>query len=83
MLQCAEWPNGPMRLRVRRDPDRMPATVRNEDDPMTQTIAKRAYQAPALRTHGSIEQITQQNSRGSFIDATFAAGTPVNQLTLS
>ncbi len=41
------------------------------------------YQAPQLRVHGSLEALTQGNSTGNYIDATFPGGTPVSQLTFS
>lgn len=46
-------------------------------------MTKKQYVTPAVRSHGSMTAVTLQNRTGNFIDATFAGGTPVNQLTLS
>lgn len=41
------------------------------------------YEAPKLREHGSIEQITHGGADGSSLDANFTAGTPRGDLTFS
>jgi hypothetical protein len=53
-----------------------------EEDAMTSSNPTQ-YQAPQLRVHGSLEALTQGNSTGNYIDATFPGGTPVSQLTFS
>ena len=47
------------------------------------THTKRTYQAPVVRSFGALESLTQGNSTGNFIDATFPAGTPFGKLTFS
>lgn len=42
---------------------------------------KKAYQAPSLTVHGDASQLTQANSNGPQLDATFVAGTPINLVT--
>ena len=44
---------------------------------------KKPYDAPRLKNVGSFEAVTQGNSTGSNIDATFPAGTPFGNLTFS
>lgn len=51
--------------------------------PMTVSKTKTAYEAPALRAHGSIEKLTQGGVNGNFLDAMFPAGTPRGDLTFS
>ena len=46
-------------------------------------MAKKTYQAPTLRAHGSIEKLTQGGSNGNSLDATFPSGTPFSELTFS
>ena len=48
---------------------------------MNQT--KKAYQAPKLIVHGDAAQLTQMTTTGQNLDATFPAGTPLSQLTVS
>ncbi|RZI61445.1 MAG: lasso RiPP family leader peptide-containing protein [Zymomonas sp.] len=50
---------------------------------MTVSKTKTAYEAPALRAHGSIEKLTQGGVNGNFLDAMFPAGTPRGDLTFS
>jgi hypothetical protein len=50
---------------------------------MEKVVEKDEYETPAVTVHGSIETITQGNSSGNFIDATFPAGTPFGDLTFS
>lgn len=40
------------------------------------TKTKLAYAAPQMRQHGAMEALTQGQSDGSRLDATFTAGTP-------
>lgn len=40
------------------------------------TRTKLAYAAPQMRQHGAMEALTQGQSDGSRLDATFVAGTP-------
>ncbi len=44
-------------------------------------MAKLAYEAPRLTMHGSVSEMTQGASTGSFLDASFPVGTPVGDLT--
>lgn len=41
------------------------------------------YEAPSVTVLGTLEQFTQANQGGNTLDATFPAGTPLNQLTTS
>lgn len=41
------------------------------------------YEAPRLKVHGSIEQITQGASTGSMLDAAFPIGASIDDLTFS
>ena len=50
---------------------------------MTEQATRRAYRAPALVVHGSLEAITHGASSGSRLDAAFGRNTPVSQLTFS
>lgn len=47
------------------------------------TSEKLAYAKPALNQIGSFEEITLGGSTGSYLDATFPAGTPFSDLTFS
>lgn len=44
---------------------------------------KKSYEVPQLKKVGSFEAVTQGNSSGSNIDATFPAGTAFGDLTFS
>lgn len=44
---------------------------------------KDVYQAPVLRAHGKVEAVTKGGTTGSSLDATFPAGTPFADVTLS
>lgn len=44
---------------------------------------KLAYTAPRLVRHGSVEVLTKGSATGSFLDASFNAGTPIPDLTFS
>ncbi|MDB6454803.1 lasso RiPP family leader peptide-containing protein [Falsirhodobacter sp. 20TX0035] len=44
---------------------------------------KKAYSAPALRVHGTLEALTQGSSNGSMLDQAFPVGTPKGELTFS
>lgn len=44
---------------------------------------KKAYQAPKLKTHGSLESLTHGASDGSVTDAAFSNDTPRGELTFS
>lgn len=41
------------------------------------------YETPKLGSHGSISALTKGLSTGSFLDANFLRGTPVEDLTFS
>jgi hypothetical protein len=44
---------------------------------------KETYISPALIVYGDVEVITQGSQTGSFLDASFPAGTPFRNITLS
>ncbi|WP_292290412.1 lasso RiPP family leader peptide-containing protein [Marivita sp.] len=44
---------------------------------------KLPYEAPIVRSHGKVEDITKGGSTGLRLDASFPAGTPFGDLTLS
>jgi hypothetical protein len=48
-----------------------------------EVVGKVAYQTPTVTKIGDFESATQHTGHGDEIDATFAAHTPVSQLTLS
>jgi hypothetical protein len=54
-----------------------------EEDFMDKTTDKKAYEAPQLVVHGSLEDLTQAGKNGGFLDADFSAGTPKGSLTFS
>lgn len=41
------------------------------------------YAAPKLTRHGTLAQVTQGQSVGTFLDASFPTGTPFSDLTFS
>lgn len=45
--------------------------------------ASKTYETPALSVVGTFEALTQGQSKGSQLDATFPAGTPFGSLTFS
>lgn len=45
--------------------------------------AKASYEAPVVTKIGEFDVVTQHTGKGTEIDATFAAHTPIAQLTLS
>jgi hypothetical protein len=48
------------------------------------TKVKKAYEAPMLIVHGSLEELTQgSTSKHSSTDASFGVGTPSGKLTFS
>lgn len=47
------------------------------------TESKKVYQAPALTTFGSVEEITAGSKYGEATDRDFPAGTPKGDLTFS
>jgi len=46
-------------------------------------MTKAVYEAPVLRAHGKVEAVTKGGTSGSSLDASFPAGTPFSDLTLS
>jgi len=46
-------------------------------------MTKSAYEAPVFRVHGRVEDLTKGGSRGTVLDQSFSAGTPVSDLTFS
>jgi hypothetical protein len=57
----------------------MVESVTSKGEPMTKT----AYEAPVFRTHGKVEALTKGGSKGFSLDASFPAGTPFADVTLS
>lgn len=47
------------------------------------TTEKTTYEAPAMTSLGSFEELTQGASKGSKLDATFPTGTDFGDLTFS
>ncbi len=47
------------------------------------TPKRSEYSAPKLIKHGSMSKVTQGNSLGSQLDASFPSGTPFGALTFS
>ena len=41
---------------------------------------KKSYQAPQLTVHGTVAQITQQTTKGTKLDKTLIAGTPLSSV---
>ncbi len=50
---------------------------------MEKVVEKEEYETPQITVHGSLEAITQGQSRGRFLDAAFPALTPFDELTFS
>ena len=46
-------------------------------------MTKETYQTPEMEALGSFEELTQAAQIGNATDATFAADTPIDQLTFS
>ena len=44
---------------------------------------KKRYEAPRLRVHGDIREVTAGSATGAYLDADFAAGTKFSDLTFS
>jgi len=44
---------------------------------------KKTYQTPQLTVHGTVAQITQQTTKGSKLDRTLIAGTPLTLVSSS
>lgn len=46
-------------------------------------MTKAIYEAPVLRSHGTVEAVTKGGSTGTSLDAAFPVGTPFSDVTLS
>ncbi|AFZ34362.1 hypothetical protein Sta7437_0771 [Stanieria cyanosphaera PCC 7437] len=46
-------------------------------------MSKKAYTQPQLSVHGNVETLTQKTKVGTKLDASFEAGTPLTELTIS
>lgn len=46
-------------------------------------MTKSVYEAPVLRSHGTVEAVTKGGSAGTSLDAAFPTGTPFGDVTLS
>ncbi|MEO9652448.1 MAG: lasso RiPP family leader peptide-containing protein [Roseobacter sp.] len=46
-------------------------------------MTKATYEAPVLRSHGTVEAVTKGGSTGASTDASFPVSTPFADITLS
>lgn len=46
-------------------------------------MTKAIYEAPVLRSHGTVEAVTKGGATGTSLDAAFPVGTPFSDVTLS